>query len=458
MSSAAVGLLAAIAMLGTGTHATAHQLNAATQPVDRVTVPLEPYVAFSWAPVPESARQVSPLLRFDRTSLPGAIGVEARQLPPGRRVLFSWDLTNALLEDPRDRCLQADLRLSEHQGVWPDWGVASVQRRYAAFWTQFQRAGGHCDMLVLDYEAGWSAWVMTPERLAAIRGDPRFPLLGKRLGFDDIERKALWEHSRATGEYLKWNSVTGSMLNEAINRAVWDPLRQAFPKALLSNYDSLILDRPHVVPDPRGHLQYKEGPCVGNCQSPSIYGEVPSVSVGRPPADWADPMTSVIHGANYARAIMRSSPLPVIPWIAHRSWTGNEGAVRTVPWADTDYWQENVYQVMLSVATNNLLFWNPPDRGLTSPATPQDAVAMHAALLEIQRMANGHPLAEPMTLKPVEYKAKVLVSAARTQDGTILARVTFAPDAEAEQTVEIDGHRYRVTRPAGAHGLWLRFR
>jgi hypothetical protein len=233
------------------------------------------------------------------------------------------------------------------------------------------------------------------------------------------------------------------------------------PDAGLSNYGSVVISKANALPDANGNVVYFESGPVGTCQSPSLYGGVGNIAITGFPGDWKSPMTVLVWSADTVRASVRSCDIPIVPWIAYRSYAGDSPGALKVPWAGTDYWQENVYHALLSSAGNNVLFWNPyPPREIRPPgpvrdgATPEDEQAMDDAMAGLAGQARGSPLAAPLLTENVDFRTNVLVSAARTRAGRVVARVTFAPGTNSAD-VKIGDASYHVTRPKGKVGAWV---
>jgi hypothetical protein len=418
---------------------------------------LKPFIAFAWLP---TARldHVSAMLINDGD--PVKMAFSTKTMADGCKVVLGLSLPDGLVGQPDDRCVDALGKPLDSPGIWPEHGIALVSRRCQRMFSAFAFARGKCDLLVLDYEQGWSHWTLSREQLAAIEHDPRFPAVRERLGFDGLsERASDWRAH--PDDAARWESVQAGLFSDAVNRAVGIPLWANLPGAGLSNYGSAVISKANALPDLNGHAYYCEGKPVGTCQSPPLYGLVGAIGITGFPGDWSSPMTALVLSADTVRASVRSSGIPIIPWVAYRSYPGDGPGQARVTWVNTGYWQENVYHAMLSSAGNDILFWNPHPPRETKPvgaaqrgATAEDEQAMEDALAGLDAQARGSPLAAPLFTENVDYRATVLVSASRTQAGRLVARVTFAPGADSAD-VKIGETPYHVTRPDGKVGAWV---
>jgi hypothetical protein len=418
---------------------------------------LKPFVAFAWSPTARM-EHVSTMLRDDGD--PVKLAFATKTMEQGRRVILGFTVPGGLVGQPQDNCVDAQGKRREFTGIWPEHGIDLVRRRCDLAFAAFAFAGGKCDLLVTDYEEGWTHWSMTAENLRAIEDDPRFPPVRKLLGFGDLaERVGNWRAH--PDDAAKWDSVETSLLNEAMNQAVGAPLWKHLPDCGLSNFMSATISRANAVPDPNGNLYYVEGMPFGTCQSPGLYGAVGNIQITGYPGDWKSPMTVLVWSADIVRASVRSSDFPVISWVAYRSYNGDGPGRPQIPWANTDYWQENVYHAMLSSAGNNLLMFNPHPPRENGPAgaaregsSPEDEQALEDALATLDSQAHGSPLATALCTENIDYRASVLVSAARTQAGHVVARVTFAPGTDSAE-VKIAEAVYHAVRPQGGVGAWI---
>lgn len=430
----------------------------ASLPAPPAAGPLRPYTAFAWH-FPGPRPRVKPLYWVGRAVPPGVAAQTTRRMDAGARVLLMIDLVADLLQHPDDVCLTPDGKPTRERGVWPDRGVRAVAGRIDAYLGGVAAGGGAVDMLVLDFEDGYSMWLgsMTDARLAAIGADPRFPALAGRLGFADA-RLAAFDRSGPAGEYVRWNAVGYDLVAAALNRAVFGPLRRHFPDAGMCNFAAAALAREHVVPDVNGHMQHTVGDPPGTHQSPVVYG---GWTPGRPvPADWTRPYLHVVYAANLVRGSSRSSRMPQLPWVGFKGWRGDD-VNRPIAWGRTDYWDEGAFHVMLSGGTDNLLYFNPkdlrqrPGDPTSGAAQPADDDAMEAVLADAERQAGGHRIVAPLSTAPVAWDAPFVVSSARLADGSTLARVTFSERAVSAD-LTVGGRAVRVHRPAGKVGAWLR--
>jgi hypothetical protein len=119
---------------------------------------------------------------------------------------------------------------------------------------------------------------------------------------------------------------------------------------------------------------------------------------------------------------------------------------------------------MLGAGTSNVIYFNHTPHRASPFATvednttlPSDNDAIEAVMAEVEWQAGGQQIVGPATTVAVPWDARFVVSAAKLSDGSLLARVTFD---EQTETAEFKlGHKsFKVQRPAGKMGMWLRVR
>jgi hypothetical protein len=408
-----------------------------------------PLRCLSWDAVPAECRHISRLVWFSRASKPEEVAAESRRRPVGRRALFSWDLHRDILDHPEDVCRDAAGQPTKHQGVWPEHGVAVNRERFARFFAAFKAAGGQMDSFILDFEGGYSNWHLGGqeklERWLAIQNDPRFGALAAKLGFADLRTVCQWAGRR---HYLKWNAVMSGVVDAALQRAIFEPAAEAFPGLLGSNYGSVVIGEEHAVPDLNGHLQWAESTLMGTHQAPSLYtwiGQLGDRKLDGRTAFGRTPFAGLLLSLNTLRASQRSSPKPIMPWIAWQRYTGDGPQAPPATVANTPYWRELVLHLALA-GCDTFLFWNPhPWTRGQDPDTlslPKDELLLDGIVDDLNRRLAARTRT-PLTLQAMAWDSQVLLTGLRL-DGRALWRATVPP-----------GCRLIVTEPAGEREVAL---
>jgi hypothetical protein len=404
--------------------------------------------AYSWEPPAPGVRNVSGFIWIDLSENgrhsyaldPDAAAELSRKRAPGRAVLFIWQ-GHDLIGDPADRLTDASGRPCEVPGArspWPEHKIAIVAGRVEMFFTAFKAAGGRLDFLVLDQEENLSMWGLNEAQIRAIWEDPRFEPYRAQIGDpagvlhdrnppsyrvgDDLA------HVVAEGDkpYMKWNRIQQELYNASLNRAVYEPVRKLYPDARASNYDSYRLAATDVVTDVNGHLTAGLDTFFGNRASPQLYGY--GQFAHRPREDGTAyghaPFDILRWQVNNARAFSRSNPGCFLPWISHKSWTGDIAFPHQNH--NNDYYQELVYHLAL-MGVDDLLLWNPAPwyaaQDTTSFRKESDDLVLDACLENLNRaFAGKRP--EPLSPQDPDWNSPLLVTGARIASGKSLWRVT----------------------------------
>lgn len=423
--------------------------------------------------------------------------------PAGQRVLFIFGSERFNDAGYTNLFLQAEDRVVDPAtgenvpGIWPTHGVARAKAEYNAYFDHLQSSLNSLDPtqrgvngLVLDMETTYSIWSMNPDdpsRWRAVEADPRFAALRATLAARHPEFNSttmslqqIADYRRIPGTnggepYLFWNATMRGRVGAAMNEAVYDPFRARFPGVSTSNYETSRFEYPSVtdpagvspavpvVPDPHGHLEFfdaADGPLFGNTGAPTLYGWVspnivnsrPEYTVALPGGQQTNPLLTafgqVIVAANMTRGHVRATldaPLEadITPWIAPKSWMGESGL--QIPWANTPYYDEMVYQSVLSTGRTNFMYWNTQGVG-RDPATGSllpgysfspDDKSLSDILDDVKtNFGDELPVGTPLMLDHVGYDEQFLVGAVRFADGRIVGRVTFgATDQVASFTI-----------------------
>lgn len=387
---------------------------------------------------------------------PGIAAREVTRMAKGVRAVLAGDAAAGVLDHPDDVCLTPDGLPTRRQGIWPTAGPEVAARRFDAWLKHFAAAGGEIDLLVLDAEDDYAIWNMPPERLVAITQDPRFAALGRVLGFNDA-RQAMPHRATRAGEPARWNAVMSGIVAAARRKAVYEPLRKNFPKAVMCNFNDVVIDEAHIAMGVQGQPWYALGGPSGTHQSPALFGGAAPRQIA---ADWSRPYLQMIYATNFVRSLARSSEVPQLPWVPFKAMAPGNG--REAGFGGGDMYEEAVAHILLSGGTDNLLFYNPappadlpPGVRLPRFATTADADALNALLADMQKQAGGKRIVAPVVVDPIRYETKFVLSAARLEDGSTLCRITFAENEGVAQ-LRIGGHLVRVDRPVGKMGVWMR--
>ena len=137
----------------------------------------------------------------------------------GERILFLWDSTSDIAQNPADKIRTAvsasSGTSSEVSSPWMDNGIGIVRQRMEQFLTAFTNAGGVLDAVIIDNETNlsWHHGFGNAAQNAAIESDPRFPSLAAELGFNDLDTIV-----NLSPKWIRWNAVLGGRFDAAMQR------------------------------------------------------------------------------------------------------------------------------------------------------------------------------------------------------------------------------------------------
>jgi hypothetical protein len=415
------------------------------------------YTAFAWTAPAKPMRHVVGTVWYQATSDPADIARRLANRPAGSRALLRWESNDHhvwrnpddLLASPGDATTRP-----AYPGPWIPHGAAAEAAFEDRFAGALQRLGATPDLLVLDTEMGINTLTLTPPQLAAITADPRWPAVARRFG---IRSTAGLIGVTATPDARAFNLAMQVVTGESFRAAFFAPWQRHFPQIHGSDFGDGLLDDAHAhqAPDDGGIVQPMSTPMHGDLQSPYCYAWVHGI--GRPPAnqeaDFTKPLPVLCWLTSAVRAYARS-PVPVLPWVAAKSWTDGSTTrpAGTVNIRDTPYQDELLWHVCLSGGCTDVLFFNPEGR-------PADDAAMDADLAELQRATGDAASLRPLTFEPVSFGAASLVSGAVTPVGRRVYRITVgAADGNHRRvTVTLPGDSTDTTVEiaAGHCGSWV---
>src|SRR5262249_51651581 len=144
---------------------------------------------------------------------------------------------------------------------------------------------------------------------------------------------------------------------EALNAAIYVPLRARFPQAHLVNWTEHFVSQQFPVPDANGHRLYDWGPgeVVGDTQDVALYAADGSlryqVLSGTMPYGVA-PFDVSRFDVNQLRGARLSAPaFPVQPWVPYEGFTTTAefpGWEPTHIYLGTELWTETIFHTVLS--------------------------------------------------------------------------------------------------------------
>ena len=394
---------------------------------------------------------------------PATLAATLNARPQGERVVMFWDMTDDLARNPLDNvALSAanPTQLSQFPSPWMDNGIATVRTRIANFIASFVAAGGNLDAVILDNETDllWHHGFGNRDQLAAIERDPRFPQLAEELGFSDLDTIA------APGPlWTRWNEVMGRRFDAALETAVYDVVKAAFPNVIVSNYESFRMTADSASPWCTGTPDLRQSDGFGTHETHSYYGII-TASLGSMKLDGVnpvgiDPFSGFRLQVHRWRACDNSSNRSMQAWIPplHNACDEYDPSV-VLTLQDNPFYTEMVLHFGVQ-GCETFLYWNSiawkPSHNPAEFNRLSDQKVLDSCLRELNETLGQNPGAVVPSANP-GFGDQVVASGRRVGD-RVIWRFTFAPGIAAVEVKFVDGTTQVVTAEPTRPGAWFSY-
>ena len=475
--------------------------------------------AFTWGNSdPVATPNLMPMVRLSRDSNLDDVAKQLKQLPVGSRYLLLFLYPNDLADNPADRCMRQVVTLSTRlvaaptsgksaasarvapskistgrtaattaaaptmvpvtvrtvtnvatpfRGPWMDNGIAAVKARVTAMVAGLKARGVAPDGFILDNETTLHAthFMGTEGAFAAVQADPRWATLSTQLGLpkDIASPSVMYWGSPA---YYKWTDVMSARFDAAMNAAVYQPIRAAFPSAVVSNYMSSRVTSANVSPDITGKLDTYSTAGFGTHDTGEFYGMLTGMrmqamvgSMNAMGSGAGDAWAAFRLEVHKVRGLMASSSRPKQAWIAARSWgdAWSEPGIQ-VGFASSPYWDEMVLQLgMHGIST--FLNWNPDawmeSQDASAYNRASDRAALDGLLAELDART-GAAVGTSAVLKQPTWDDRVIATGRRV-GSQMVWRFSFDEGIDSVQVSFTDGTTATVAPDAGRRGAWFSY-
>jgi hypothetical protein len=433
---------------------------------------LAAYRAWSWAPDNDQP-YIFPMAWGASWRPAGDVARDALRQPAGQRsMLLIGDIVDGMARHPDDVCMaMVDGRLTPtaFMSPWLTNGIEATRQKVHDYLTAFVNAGGSVDGIVMDNEvtivAGFFLANGNPH-WEAIMADPRFPQLEAELGFSDL-RQIRWGNP----EYVRFNQVMGAWFDAALDAAVYQTVREFFPSAQFSNYDSFKCTDQNAFPEISGFREVRDSHGLGTHDCRPYYGRA-TVQMQNTAFDGRNkigfsPFGSLLFETMAIRGLTNSSARPSHAWVAARSWTGDEGWAPT-PFAGSSHWDELVLQLAMH-EVDGFLYWtnvglaylvydNNPNimpKNLANN-TVEDQRALNGLLRELNEVL-GPDAAARVAMELPDWEDRVIATGRQVGD-EVVWRFSFPDGVDRAKVFFTDGTQIIVQSETGRRGCWFSHR
>jgi hypothetical protein len=467
--------------------------------------PARKFSAFSWthmAHIPQARdrwhrRDVTDMVVIAPWTQLDDAAARLAALPPGKRWVMFFIITDKLADDPRDYCVRREVKIetayvrepssqtgravasarqgvsgrlvpiqrrvvsevpTSYRGIWMDHGISEVRSRVQAIMSGLKSRGAVVDAVVVDNETTLhsSFFIQRPGSFAAIQADPRWPATAASLGLPVKLPDVSW----GSDAYFRWNQVMAGRFDRAMNAAVYQPIRNAYPNAACSNYCSGPILPGFAWPDTHGHLDLRATNGFGTHDSEEFYGWTTPNRTRKTTGQSAttDPWRSFRAEMVKARGMFASSARPKHAWIGAKSWPGEEWG--RVSLHGSAYWEEMILQLGMHGISTFLLYspYLPADTAevtnLRISTVDSDQDRMQGPLDELNDIA-GACSDVRVPVPPISWDSQVIISGRRV-GSEVLYRVSFESGISSAELGFKDGSTVNVYPDSRGTGTWLK--
>ena len=441
------------------------------------------FKAWTWAPVDRAATDFQVATIWVAMaggwcqSDPRDVARQLNEQPVGQRVLFLWDMTSDIASNPGDNInVMQGGTIKSMPSPWMDVGTDMVRQRISSFITAFVNAGGKLDAVLVDNEPSlrWSSGRFNaPEQIVAIEADARFPQLAAELGFNHLEQLNVAPAFDAALQSLevRWDEVMGGRFDAALQSAVFEPIRAAFPNAVVSNYESFSVNGSNPTPWCTGAPDLRQSAGFGTHDTHSYYGLISNflaVNTKYGGAIGGDAYSGFRLQVNRWRACDLATTRPMQAWIAPANnpsaYTTETGIKQqydpnvALTLTNNSYYDEMLLQLGVS-GCDTYLFWNPiayccgMDPAVWNKLDDQRRV--DSCLRELNQML-GQTLGAVVLMRGPTFNDLVVASGRQVGDRMVW-RFTFSPGINSVIVKFTDGSTATVTKDANRPGAWFSY-
>jgi hypothetical protein len=402
-------------------------------------------VAYTWEPTPPGADRLVYALKVDRRNYDvQQVAAALQAMRPGHRAIRLWKWADPeLARHPDDRCRGPAESLTDFWYPEPRAGIELVRSRWVSFLQQLRATGAPLDEVILGYEGSYGMWGMDDGHPAVIMADPRWQGITSYEAGELIDISHIRDYQRRP-DYLLWNAATHRIVDRALQRAIYEPLRDVYPSCRCSNFGSYRMQRKYVVPTITGaHPQWYESDGFGTHEGPVAYGRLtPSTAEhimrnGEPLG--MSPYAAFLYTTKRIEAVEASTIRPFRVWVCSR----NMAAPKPRPVKGTPY-NDEILRHML-VRRYGLILWNANMGGNGQEMMQTNAVIEDAA---------SHIGESGRALPGRTEWSDTVVHAATTGPDRVVHRFTFEfPDQPIRY--RINDVVYERCPEEGEVGLWV---
>jgi hypothetical protein len=256
--------------------------------------------------------------------------------------------------------------------------------------------------------------------------------------------------------YFLWTERMAGRFDAAMNQAVFQSIRAAYPNAVVSNYCSNRVSAAFASPDVNGHLDRRATAGFGTHDNHEFYGWSAPAKIARfagidaVDQSWLSFRAEVhrIRGMNASSARAKSA------WIAARSWPGESWG--PIAYAGSATWDELILQLGMH-GVRQFLEFSPELVGLNAEQNlvqrSSDRAALEALLAELDQMIGGAG-AGFLTRQQPSWNDRVIATG-RVVGDRVIWRFSFADGVKGVTVTMDDGTQVYLSPDEDRRGTWF---
>ncbi|MCZ2100760.1 MAG: hypothetical protein LC107_04385 [Chitinophagales bacterium] len=309
---------------------------------------------FTWSNKPSNNLYISPVLIsfFEQNKLNDNIE-KIKQMPENFRAIRLWHTVESFIRNkPSDK-------IYLH---W-DYALEECKKYHDNLFKELYKNKVNLDYVILDMEDNFSNWSIETQlksRNIEIRNNEEvYKNIVNATGENTIPILKVLNRVSYPQSYLEHNANAKIYINNFLNESVLKPLKKYYPNALMSNYDSFIINSNCSFPEINGHKTYlfPVNTFVGTNQSSQFYGRLGQVATTNKPSDSHNfsktPYNAFLYEFYKLKSIQFNDKNNIHAWIAPKSWTESKESTMLY---NSEYYDEIINHLLVSKA--QLLFWD----------------------------------------------------------------------------------------------------
>ena len=323
---------------------------------------LKPLKMLTWGNVDSGLSDVAtPFARWEKTATANSIKALTASQPTGYKTIHDWN-NYTLLFDIRDQLTGTDG--VKFRSPWITNGLVAALAKYQTFFQAYKLANGELDYFIIDNELSLFSDLYDANGMPIAA---RWDVVQAQTGWATIQSDlgiVNWQDIFKTEQKKQSLYAYDHYLMGEYTKQLFAKVTAKYPAAKMACYD--FYGDKNLVPwawglrlDPGIGKAWRYNTPIGTRQSPFLYGEY--TYLANTPLEGKSFGSSQFKAFLFNIQLMRtaglSSTLPLLPWIAYKSYRNTYAS--SVPYAtigNTKYFEESLFHLGLQ-NVDSILYW-----------------------------------------------------------------------------------------------------